>query len=1375
MALNLSTLTNSATSADVLAEVLTTADFLEPCPVLRNLARGSNKGGDAKQTVGTQQPKALPLIKNPAGDLGGYLYIPDVAGNYAEGPSVTIGSNQTWEGEVDMVITQWGGADFKYVLPMGGGAWSSGFGLIFYPDGDVRAFSKGSTEQQLPSGVTLGTPFNAKYGYDGTNRYVKINDSVVWSGPAGDQSGSITHILELAQTTLTKQGNYAIQKAKLTVNSSVVFDCDFNGSTSIRHGDTKFQAAVGGPVTLTKSGNDPATVIKKPVLRFANKSDDTTNICLEGLFNETINGGYMFAVFSVLGDGGEGNGRVFSVDNGNDNSFTGAIFSLGATNNLRSYYRGGLELDHVGLYDDALGNVLQDVKLTTNSQVSKVNNADQKTATSSGTISSINFNISSRHDDDKNAAIDLEYLALFPASITDAQADDVRNYINNRNNVFDLKDGFGYYFFDPLSLAADAPVSSWNGRIVGSDNDANLTITQSTANSQPDRLAPDKDGMVVRFNDSNDHLIVPSSFVEPAAGWQVVGTSLGTFAYRVDNDAVTELNLLGNLGDATQRKTGDLYGIILLPESATGADIESARKLLIDRGAADATTPSNMSAAWQYRADLTEFKNIDFSSVTDFGASWFNCSSLTKFSVASLPAATLVNSAWRNCGSLTSFNTDLPEATNVSDTWLNCSNLSNFGPVDISKGTAFTNAWHSCSALTSFPSDALLGTAATNVNFTRAWLGSGLTSFPALDLSKGNNFTSAWQNCSSLTSFPAGAKLGTSAQNVSFESAWQSSGLTSFSTPLPSGTQIRFAWYNCGNLAEFDLESLPEATNVYRSWRSSGLTSFSTALPKINYAYQAWRTCFALTDFSSDVFANWNPSSITTGVFNDTWDGCTSLTAQSVENILTSIDASGKYATTTGASGGSALGDAGIDIDYNVATGSLSAATNSAIDSLSGKGWEVYINGVLVIPNILDLAPAAAYSLRSFDADADPNVVRVRRSTDGALSNFKASEVSDGTLTDWVNTDVVQHQSDFTSGLDGYTVDSSGTLERENSYEGQSDVLKYEKQGGGRYGFRRTSFGLTTTLNLEDAYEITFDYYADQSLSGNYWGVEAAFSGTASIASNAPNVESGEWTSVTINIPSGRTSGTNLLKIRIQDAANDIYGTTDNGAVRLKNVVVTQTLSNGHVTTWYDQGGTNHATQPFEGYMPKLVDGGTLVTEGGKPALDFDGTDDYFQLTSNVFADKFEVAIVSHIVESTSSTFQRLLDISNGTNNELMVIKGDVGRFNPLLVKCLSTDQASEAASLGQNLINDQNLAYISSDVVASSYFGSVDGVVSTISDFTGVSQSNLSRSCIGIRSDLNTGTCANGTFQEIVIYDTDQSANRTGIENNINDTYTIY
>jgi hypothetical protein len=101
-----------------------------------------------------------------------------------------------------------------------------------------------------------------------------------------------------------------------------------------------------------------------------------------------------------------------------------------------------------------------------------------------------------------------------------------------------------------------------------------------------------------------------------------------------------------------------------------------------------------------------------------------------------------------------------------------------------------------------------------------------------------------------------------------------------------------------------------------------------------------------LVDFADGVFDNWNPTSINSGVFNAAWDGCSALSAQSVENILTSIDASGQHATSTGASGGTALADAGIDIDYNTATGSLSAATNSAVTSLKAKGWSIIVNNV---------------------------------------------------------------------------------------------------------------------------------------------------------------------------------------------------------------------------------------------------------------------------------------------------------------------------------------------------------------------------------------------------------------------------------------------
>ena len=47
---------------------------------------------------------------------------------------------------------------------------------------------------------------------------------------------------------------------------------------------------------------------------------------------------------------------------------------------------------------------------------------------------------------------------------------------------------------------------------------------------------------------------------------------------------------------------------------------------------------------------------------------------------------------------------------------------------------------------------------------------------------------------------------------------------------------------------------------------------------------------------------------------------------------------------------------------------------------------------------------AAAYSLRNLSDSYAGDVVEVRRNTDGALKDFKASEVTDGTLEAWVNT-----------------------------------------------------------------------------------------------------------------------------------------------------------------------------------------------------------------------------------------------------------------------------------------------------------------------------------------------------------------------------------
>jgi hypothetical protein len=54
--------------------------------------------------------------------------------------------------------------------------------------------------------------------------------------------------------------------------------------------------------------------------------------------------------------------------------------------------------------------------------------------------------------------------------------------------------------------------------------------------------------------------------------------------------------------------------------------------------------------------------------------------------------------------------------------------------------------------------------------------------------------------------------------------------------------------------------------------------------------------------------------------------------------------------------------------------------------------------------------------------------------------------------------------------------------------------------------------------------------------------------------------------------------------------------------------------NSGYVSKWYSQTGSNDATQTNTANMPKIYDGTTgVVTENGKPAVEFDGSDDVLQ------------------------------------------------------------------------------------------------------------------------------------------------------------------
>jgi len=462
-------------------------------------------------------------------------------------------------------------------------------------------------------------------------------------------------------------------------------------------------------------------------------------------------------------------------------------------------------------------------------------------------------------------------------------------------------------------------VASLENRVSGGPN-----ATQTTASKQAVAKIP-TDGsqpyLLMDLNDDEYEFTTDSSAVN---GTIVVATLEGTYSANISLDASTQYDLQAR-GVAASPNYGflkNVIGYLITPSQLSESEITSIEAYFVDKGAAARSafgSVTSFSQTWRDCNSLTSFPLIDTSSGTNFGSAWAYCSSLTSFPLINTSSGTIFNSAWYNCNSLTSFpSLNTSSGTNFLDTWRGCSSLTSFPLLDTSSGTRFDRAWRSCSSLTSFPS---INTS-SGTNFSVAWYNcTSLTSFPAIDTSSGTTFSSAWNNCTSLTSFPA---INTS-----------------------SGTTFGYAWYNCTSLTSFPVIDTSSGIDFGSAWyQCNSLTSF----PAINtssgtYFKGAWRNCSSLTTFPANFFDSWSPASLTNGVFNLTWLSCTSLTAQSVENILTSLDTSGVYGTNTGASGGTQLSDNTIDIDYDGTT--LSSATSTAITSLKSKNWAISINSVI--------------------------------------------------------------------------------------------------------------------------------------------------------------------------------------------------------------------------------------------------------------------------------------------------------------------------------------------------------------------------------------------------------------------------------------------
>lgn len=232
-----------------------------------------------------------------------------------------------------------------------------------------------------------------------------------------------------------------------------------------------------------------------------------------------------------------------------------------------------------------------------------------------------------------------------------------------------------------------------------------------------------------------------------------------------------------------------------------------------------------------------------------------------------------------------------------------------------------------------------------------------------------------------------------------------------------------------------------------------------------------------------------------------------------------------------------------------------------------------------------------------------------------------------------------------------------------------------------------------------------------------------------------------------------RVRRTNLDEM---DIGFDALGELDTAA--LLAFTGTGALDNGFVTTWYDQSGNSvNLIQTTALNQPQIVSSGSVLLVNTKPCIRFDGIDD--KLTQVLFFNSVSTQFfVYDKIGSTGYLGGLFLSTSESPGflfNSNGVFPYQQGpQFGPTYSNNNQALMSFKASTTGTNW----ELYGNSNAVVGVQNIGSLI---------------NVNTVALGARGTAS----AFGNFdaQEYIVYSSNQMSNRTGIETNINDFYSIY
>ena len=192
---------------------------------------------------------------------------------------------------------------------------------------------------------------------------------------------------------------------------------------------------------------------------------------------------------------------------------------------------------------------------------------------------------------------------------------------------------------------------------------------------------------------------------------------------------------------------------------------------------------------------------------------------------------------------------------------------------------------------------------------------------------------------------------------------------------------------------------------------------------------------------------------------------------------------------------------------------------------------------------------------------------------------------------------------------------------------------------------------------------------------------------------------------------------------------------------------------NGFVTTWYDQSGNGlNATQITAGSQPQIVSNGSILLQGGKPSIKYDGSNDYMTISTFTAS-----------VKTIFSLFQH-----NGVDSyDGIVSARPAGQVNLGLA---SDERGGFTMAYSQTTIDsiDATSFYVNSfqTKILENTYGLNYTVCIKSNSLSGVKNFIIGSDIYG------GGRWLNGSVNEIIMYSNDLTSDRNNFVGNINTYY---